>query len=315
MKQKTVGLWMYRNDGGHVIQDKLKKKLEEKNVKVITDFDMRKCYCLNGRVYTEDGFDLSSVDVFYHMNADEQTVFQNDILHALELSGVKVINNWNAFSTAKHKFMTNVLLKKNGILVPPALFVSSKQAKGLAERIFDDWKKIVVKPLRNHGGIGIIRFDSVGQFKDFVEATENCFESYYIEKFIEFGVHDYRTEILNNEIIGSYCRVKTHAFKTNVTSGGKFISDIPSKEFEEIALKASKVLRIETTVVDMIKSEVDEKIYILEVNPIMGVFLEAFIAFSPKIKNNPVYSSLAFDDKKIDLLIRCLTEKMISSCV
>ena len=306
MKKKIIALWMYRNDGGDVIQRELKKRLEESGASVINDFDMRECYCLNGRIFTKKGFDLSSVDVFYYMNADDQSVFQNDILRALELSGVRIINSWDAFYTAKNKFMTNVLLKKHGLNVPPSLFVNSKQAKIFAEKIITDWKKILIKPVSRHGGKGIVIFDNPEQFIDFIEATQDCFDSYYIEKFIPFEKHDYRVEILNGKVIGKYCRACNHSYKTNVTLGGNYLSLVPSTDFDFIALKAAKILRIQNTIVDMLKSLEDDQIYIIEVNYLLGAFTEAYIKYSGKLKNQKVFSSVKYDNKKLDALANFL---------
>ena len=80
---KKVGLWFYRNDGGAVTEKILAEKLRKKGYEVIDDFDMRKCYILDGNVYTETGYNLSQLDVFYHMNADEQTEYQRDVLKVL----------------------------------------------------------------------------------------------------------------------------------------------------------------------------------------------------------------------------------------
>ena len=82
------------------------------------------------------------------------------------------------------------------------------------------------------------------------------------------------------------------------------ISDIPSKEFEEIALKAAEIIDIDTTIVDMIKSKGDGKIYILEVNPIMGIFLESGIKHSDKLLK--LYDSIAQDDFKLNILSKYL---------
>lgn len=303
MKKKTVGLWMYTNDGGSAIQEKLKERLKDKNIQVVNDFDMRLCYCQNGRVYTQKGFDLSSVDVFYHMNADEQTPYQNDILRALELSGVRVVNSWDAFYTAKNKFMTNVLLKKNGVNVPPSLFINSSQAAYKAEEIFTNWKKIVVKPTSRHAGKGIMAFDSAEKFVDFVDATSGCFESYYIEKFIDFGDHDYRVEIFDGKVVCGYCRHKTHSFKTNISSKGYLIPDVPTQEFEDVALKAAGILGIESTIIDMVRSKENGEIFLLEVNCIMGIFVESF----DLVNKIDIYPSFACDEKKIDLLVNYLS--------
>src|SRR3990172_465372 len=251
--KKTIALWMYRNEGGDVSQEKLKKLLEKENIKVINDFDMRECYTFNGKVYTKSDFDLSSVDLLYHMNADEQSAYQSDILRALELSGVKVINSWDSYTLARNKFWTNTLLKKNGINVPPSLFVNSKNAIALADKIFNEWESVIVKPLRRHGGHGIIKFDSKEQFIDYVDSVQDVFESFYIEKFIEFGEHDYRVEVFNGEVVCGSCRsLKTHSYKSNVSSGGQFSEFEPSEEFKKISILAAKLIDINFTIIDMI---------------------------------------------------------------
>ncbi|MBN2479714.1 MAG: ATP-grasp domain-containing protein [Parachlamydiales bacterium] len=311
MRQKIIALWMYRNEGGDVIQEKLKKLLEEKNIKVINDFDMRNCYCFNGRVYTDNNFDLSSVDVLYHMNADEQSPHQNQILKALELSGVKVVNSWDSYNTARNKFWTNTLLKRNGINVPPAIFVNSTLAYKMADKIFNEWNSVVVKPQTLHGGKGIIKFDDLEQFKDYIEATQDFIKSYYIEKFIDFNDVVYRIEIINNNIVSKYClSKKIHSYKTNIHSGGKFIPNIPTKEFEEIALKASEIIDLKATIIDMIKIEKFNKIYVLEVNPFLGMFLESFQLYSDKLTDRIIYDSMISDNKKVIFL----TNYLISCC-
>lgn len=35
---KKVGLWMYKNDGGDIIQERLKSKLIKNNIFVLNDF-------------------------------------------------------------------------------------------------------------------------------------------------------------------------------------------------------------------------------------------------------------------------------------
>jgi ribosomal protein S6--L-glutamate ligase len=73
---KKIGLWMYSNDGGDMVQNELINELKLLDCEVMPSFDMRDCYCLNGKVYTGDGFDLTKLDVLYHMNADEQNIHQ-----------------------------------------------------------------------------------------------------------------------------------------------------------------------------------------------------------------------------------------------
>ena len=77
------------------------------------------------------------------------------------------------------------------------------------------------------------------------------------EKYIPFKSHDYRAEVFNGEVIGTYCRGKCGTYKTNISSGGSMEDIIVPEEFKEIALKAAKTLNVTTTIVDMILSEED----------------------------------------------------------
>jgi ribosomal protein S6--L-glutamate ligase len=312
MKKPSIALWMYRNDGGSEIQKKLKRALEEKNVCVINDFDMRECYCQNGHVLTKDGYNLSTVDLLYHMNADEQTPYQNEILHALELSGVSIINDWDSFSTAKDKFLTNLLLRQNGVTVPDSMFLGLDQAKEMALSIFEKLGSVCVKARKNHGGRGIMLFSNPYEFKDFLECT--CFESYYLEKYIEPGPHDYRVEIFDNQVIGGYCRSRTVSFKTNLLCGGLLNNPKePDIECQNVALKAAQILKIKTTMVDMVRSVHDNKVYVLEVNPMMAIFIESMVKHSTnkdKTRVKELYSVYSYDDKKLKILADYLSSKV-----
>lgn len=272
---KKVGLWFYENDAGIIIKKKLVERLEKKGYEVYAYFDMRECYLKNGKVYAKDGYCLSDLDILYHMNADEQNAYQNDILKLLELSGVHIFNDYNAFMRCKDKVVANMILRQNNIPVPNSMLINNHVAKEIVNDFFNESGSILIKPRSNHGGKGIIKIDSLEQFWDIYTATSNFFDNYYIEQFIEFDNNDYRVEIFDGEVIGGYSRTKNGTYKTNVSSGGGML-DLPvSNEVKELGLKAAKTLGITTTIVDMIRRKEDNKLFILEVNPIMGIFIEA----------------------------------------
>lgn len=272
---KKVGLWFYENDAGIVIKKQLVEKLEKKGYEVYAYFDMRECYLKNGKVYAKDGYCLSDLDILYHMNADEQNAYQNDILKLIELSGVHVFNDYNAFMRCKDKVVANMILRQNNIPVPNSMLINNHTIKDVVNDFFKESGSFLIKPRTNHGGKGIMKIDTLEQFWDIYTATSNVFDNYYIEQFIEFDNNDYRVEIFNGEVVGGYSRTKNGTYKTNVSSGGGML-DLPvCDEVKELGLKAAKVLGVTTTIVDMIRSKKDNKLYILEVNPMMGIFIEA----------------------------------------
>ena len=202
---KKVGIWMYENDNGINVKNKLIPLLKKKGYQVYDKFDMRECFVKDGKIYSKEGFCISDLDILYHMNADEQNEYQNDILKMIELSGVHVFNNFRAFENCKDKAITNLLLRKNGVQVPNSYFINNNISYQFAKDIFEENPEgIIVKPRRNHGGKGVIKFTDLETFWDFYVATQKSFSNYYIEEYIEFEEHDYRVEIFDNEVIGSY---------------------------------------------------------------------------------------------------------------
>lgn len=301
---KKVGIWMYENDNGINIKKRLVSKLKEIGYEVYSDFDMRECYVKESKVFSKEGYCLSDLDILYHMNADEQNSFQNDILKLIELSGVYVFNDYNSFIKCKDKVIANMILRNNNILVAPSMLINNNVNPEVLEKIINDWGSVIIKPRMNHGGKGIIKIDNYEQFVDFYIATKNYFDNYYIEKYIEFDDNDYRVEIFNNEVIGTYCRGKHGTYKTNISSGGKMLDKDVDKEFVDIALKSAKVLGITTTIVDMIRSKKDNKIYVLEVNPIMGIFLEEGMKAGSKMPvQTQIPDRFKTDNKKINMIV------------
>lgn len=303
-----VALWMYRNDGGDVIQEKLVHKLESAGCAVVNDFDMRRCEIKNGMVFTEHGFDLRHAQVLYHMNADEQSPYQHEVLRTIALSGVEVINSWNAFSLSRDKFVANTMMARAGIDVAESRLIARDTSLVELGRIFDELGTLVVKPRGNHGGRGIVKIDNPELFRDFVQASEHAYDSFYLERFIPFGDRDYRIEVFDGAVIGGYSRkLGRSQFKTNVAAGGSMVDAMPSDEFAAIALRAASLFGLTTTIVDMVRSTEDNKIYVLEVNPIMGIFVQQACTAN----NRPFYSPTASycnDELKLaliaDLLIR-----------
>lgn len=306
---KKIGLWMYENDNGITVKRQIVDELKNRGHEVYSDFDMRNCYLKDGKVYAQDGYCLSDLDILYHMNADEQNQYQNDILRLLELSGVKVVNSFHSFFNCKDKVTCNLLLKRNGINVPPSMLINNQCSEDFLKKIIDEWGTVIIKPRNRHGGKGILKIDNAELFCDYYEATKNDCSDYYLEKFIPFEKHDYRVEIFDGKVIGKYGRGKHGTYKTNVSSGGSMLEIDVGDEFEQIALKAAELLGITTTIVDMIVSSEDGKIYILEVNPIMGIFLEAGMRAGTKM---PVQENLPemfkTDQVKVKHIITYLEE-------
>nr|WP_314488937.1 ATP-grasp domain-containing protein [uncultured Pseudomonas sp.] len=305
MKPKTVALWMYKNDNGHIPTLQLSNQLNARGLEVFHDFDMRDCYVLSGKVYTACGRCLSDDDVLFHMNADEQSAYQADILRALETSGVRIYNACAPFFACLDKFHTNQKLRKYGVRVPDAALLNRNPNPAVLESIFTAWGTVLFKPRHGHGASGIIRFDEIEQFNDFIQATNAAFEHYYLEQYIPFGERDFRVEILNGQCLGGYGRKKKHQFKTNISAGGEMLPSELGEEVE-IARTAANVMKIESTIVDMIRSQGSGELYVLEVNPLLGIFVESAMRAGTKMPETEPDPNYCYDHLKINAIANCL---------
>lgn len=281
-------------------QKRFISKLQEYGYEIVTDFDMRRCYCFDNKIMTEDGRELNNVDLFYHMNVDERNEHQNSILHALEIAGVKIINPYNVFETTRDKFISNFQLRKAGILVPPSILIASDFSSEIISKLFDEWGSILLKPRRNAGGKGIMKFDCFERFMDFCIASKLFYHEYFLQKFIEFEKQDYRVEFIGDKMVGFYSREKRHSFKTNVQGGAMFIQHQYDEEIIALASNSARALGIPLTIVDMIRSAKDGRLYVLEVNENVGSFVEGRAKqLGMKINNG----FEGYDDKKIQMLV------------
>lgn len=301
-KKLQVILWMYQNDNGIVPRTQICDLLESRGFDVFHDFCMKECHVISGKVYSMCGRCLSDDDILFHMNADEYSDFSGDILKALEASGVKIINSCEAFFNCRDKFITNQKLRLSGVRVPDSIFFGPHIDARTLENVFRCWNSVLYKPRSAHGASGILRFNNAEQFLDFMQTTSGVFENYYLEKYIPFGEHDYRVEIFNGKCLGGYSRKKRHEFKTNISSGGEMIPGELGQHFS-IALKCARVMNINGTIVDMVKSTEDGQFYVLEVNSTLGIFVESAMRAGTKMPDTIPDPAYCYDTLKVQAIV------------
>jgi ribosomal protein S6--L-glutamate ligase len=296
-----IGLGMYDNDGGAVIEARLTASLEALGHRIVGKIDLSDSATRDGRVYTQDGRDLSELDVFFFMDADRQSLNQVDQLHALERSGVQVINAPGAYGAARDKPTANQILRNVGINVPRSALLTPKTLARDAAALIRDWGALVLKPRVRHGGYGIVCFTDAGQLADFCQ-VETSVDNYYCEEFIPFGDLDMRVEIAAGMGIGGYSRRRTHAFKTNVSSGGIMTPNPPDSALCTLAEDAARAIGLDYSIVDFLRDERNGRVTVVEVNPILGIFVEEAMRVSPKTSLREVDPSYALDARKLEIL-------------
>ncbi len=300
MSGRRVGIWMYQNGGGDVIERKIVDKLKERGIESVTGLNLRHAYVENGRTIC-NGTVMEELDCFFSYNAGEQTQYQMFLYEAIDRI-VPCINNYRSFALTEDKFQTAHLLRNHGVETADFRLCHRDDSDRLRQ-FMSEWKQMVYKPTDGWGGVGLTKIDSketLDMLMPFLNQMDLRF--FYVEKFIDYDRTDYRVDIVDGEYIGCYGRKAGGTdWRTNVTSGGSVFLRDPDDAVIDLALRAAEVTGLEIAGVDIIYDRNKEEYIVLEVNGIP--------AFATPEQEK---MGLDFNDKKIEKIVE-LIEKKVNS--
>ena len=102
MKNRKIGMWLYQNGGGNEIQEKIIKKLKQRDIDVVPNINLRDAIAKNSHIIWND-LKLDKLDLFFSYNAGEQTQYQMYLAKALS-KVIPMINSFDAFELTEDKF-------------------------------------------------------------------------------------------------------------------------------------------------------------------------------------------------------------------
>ena len=303
MNKRTIGMWLYQNEGGKEVEDKIKKQLQERGINSLTGVNLNNAIVSNSSILCDSHgncyCDLKeSIDLFFSYNASEQTPYQSYLYQTLDKL-MPTINNYDSFKLTEDKFQTSFLLKNNGIATADYEFFHKDNHLHL-DFIMDKWSSAVCKPLDGWGGQGLTKLEQesdIALLKH--DLAKLDLSQVYIEKFINYDNTDYRVDIVDGNYIACYGRkAKDGDWKTNITSGGSIFLREPEDEVIQLALKAAKITGLEIAGVDILYDREKEEYIVLEVNGIP--------AFATKEQES---LGLDFNDKKIKYIVELIDKR------
>ena len=304
MAKRNIGMWLYQNSGGDVIQKKMIKKLKEREIEVLPNINLKDALAKNGHIIYEmknKNLKLDKLDLFFSYNAGEQTPYQVYLYKALNRI-IPMINSYEAFEISEDKFHTSFLLRKNGIRTADYKLCNKDDTYRL-QNIMQKWGKMVYKPVDGWGGIGVTKIDSIEALNMLIPFLNQInLKHFYVEKYVDYDNTDYRIDIVDGQFVGCYGRkAATGHWKTNVTSGGSVFLREANDEIVNLAINATKVLGLDIAGVDIIFDRKKEEYIVLEVNGIP--------AFATPEQEK---LGLNFNDKKIDLIVDLIDRKALT---
>ncbi len=137
---------------------------------------------------------------------------------------------------------------------------STNKALKLMERLGSE---AVLKPLFGSRGHGITKLVDIDASRTIFMGLRLVKSVIYLQEFIPHGTRDIRVFVIGNRIVAAMYR-ESDSWKTNVAQGARPKPLKPSKEVEELALKAATVLGCEIAGIDMMEGP--EGLVISEVN-------------------------------------------------
>jgi len=191
----------------------------------------------------------------------EEIIFRMDLLHRLERLGMLVINPPSAIEHSVDKYHALALLEEHGLPVPRTA-VTESHVEAL-RAFYELGGDIVVKPLFGSRGIGSVRISDPDVATRVFRAVSFYHGVHYLQEFIPHGVSDIRAFVIGDRVVASMRRV-AETWKTNVSLGAKPAPLNLSKEIENLAVKAAKVIGCKVAGTDILEGP--EEPVIVELN-------------------------------------------------
>lgn len=180
----------------------------------------------------------------------DEVIFRLDVLHRLERSGLPITNPPASIEKAVDKYRALFLLEEEGIPTPRTVATESpRRALEAFEELGGD---VVIKPIFGSRGMGVTRVSDVEVARRIFHNLNYNRNVLYIQEFIPHGTKDVRAFVVDGRVIAAMERV-ADSWKTNVSQGARPVPIEPSRELEEMAVKAAETIGCKVAGVDIIE--------------------------------------------------------------
>ena len=195
----------------------------------------------------------------------QQVITRLNVLHILEMQGVKIYNSGRAIERTVDKGMTSYLLSRKGVATPPTWVCESRHHAHQIITAQLPNTKLVIKPLFGSQGNGVRLLEASSSLPlpmdDFVDGV------FYLQQFVETGTknHDFRVLVVSNRAVAAMQR-SGDGWLNNVAQGAR-CEEAHEKDILLLAEQAAKAVDIDYCGVDIIRDK-NGKLWVLEVNSI-----------------------------------------------
>jgi ribosomal protein S6--L-glutamate ligase len=215
------------------------------------------------------------------------TSFGGSIMFQMEKMKIPLLNSSEGMFNSRDKFRSGQILAAEGLPIPKTMVLRRPSKKDLGKIDSMQHKvllkhrvqqaiemlggpSVIVKLNKGTQGVGVILCASPNEAYAQVEMLWKSGAEFIIQEFIaESKGMDIRALVVGDKVVGSMKREsKTGDFRSNTHQGGEASAYTLPEEFQQIAVRAAKVLGLNVAGVDMLKTKDGFKI--VEVNSSPG---------------------------------------------
>ncbi len=228
------------------------------------------------------------------------------ILHQLELMGIPTVNSAVSISHAKNKLYTMQILSHHSIAIPRTMVIRSQKYLDGAIKDVGGFPVIVKTPFGSYGS-GVVIAESK---RSLVSALDALWSAYninivLIQQYIrESKGRDIRVFVTGGKVVATMMRAASRGeFRSNIELGGNGEPVEITPEEADLAIRATEILGLEVSGVDLVRSKRGPLILEVNANPgfkkleeVTGVNVARAIieyAVSKVEKQQPTTSSLS----------------------
>ncbi len=184
------------------------------------------------------------------------TFYGTAVVRQFEMMGTYSLNSSLSISHSRDKLRALQLLSREGVGLPATWFA---HAPSDIPHIMDHMPEapMVAKLLEGTQGKGVVLVDNKKNAMSMIEAFMDLKANLMMQEFIaEADGADVRCLVVDGKVVGAIeRRAKDGEFRSNLHLGGTAHKVQVSKEIEETALKASKVMGLNVAGVDILRSK------------------------------------------------------------
>lgn len=198
------------------------------------------------------------------------TKYGTAIVRQFEISGVYSVNDSVSIVRSRDKLRAHQILAKKKIDMPKTGYAHSARATNDLIK-FVGGAPLIVKVLTSTQGKGVLLAETTKAAESLINAFLNLNTDFLVQEFIkESGGSDIRCFVIGDNVIASMERHNMKGdFRSNLHNGGVGRKIEITKEEEDLAVNATKILGLEVAGVDIIRSERGP--LILEINSSPGI--------------------------------------------